>query len=243
MTRKTSFGAYIHPVDSRKRGASSSYSAGVIVVHVSPFDALETPTNTGPSSELVRSWTDPYYMELSFPWEAKFGREDGKRVELPSIQERLVCDYASITPDVVAQMLAQRDWRPRRTAAIFAALKHMVEFEEQIGRLLLKSEVCAAAVGYCVALAAFQTETGLQFLKRYLDYYLGEPRLWFDQRSVMGTLLYFDDIFSTTHAEEYSEPWRHFLMSQIREHYTETSELMSLWMDWLKDVRRLAGDA
>jgi hypothetical protein len=45
--------------------------------------------------------------------------------------------------------------RMRIVGAWFSAIKQYTEFEQAIGNLLLRSDVCYAGRGYCLALASF----------------------------------------------------------------------------------------
>ena len=58
---------------------------------------------------------------------------------------------------MVTTLLAYFDWRPRRVGARLAALREMTGFDDHIGRLLVRSDVCYAGKGYCLALARFNT--------------------------------------------------------------------------------------
>lgn len=84
------------------------------------------------------------------------------------------------------------NWRTRIVGAYFSAIKDYVELEDIIGVHLLKSEVCYAGGGYCLALASFNTEKGIEYLKEYLEYYLTRKDLHFDQRIAMSALYWMD---------------------------------------------------
>ena len=64
--------------------------------------------------------------------------------------------------------------------------------DDVIGRHLIKSEVCYAGVGYCLALAIFATDKSKDYTKTYLDYYLDRKDLYFDQSSAFCALEYLD---------------------------------------------------
>ena len=74
----------------------------------------------------------------------------------------------------------------------FAAINNYRELEDFIGKHLLKSEVCYAGSGYCLALATFATDKAKNYLITYLDYYLDRKDLWFVQAIAYCALDYLD---------------------------------------------------
>jgi len=112
-----------------------------------------------------------------------------------------------ITIDVVKNLLGDFNWRPRVTAAYFAAIKNYKELDDLIGRHLVKSEVTYAGFGYCLALAIFATDNSKDYLKRYLDYYLDRKELYFDQAHAFCALEYLDKDL----AAEFIVKWNSFI--------------------------------
>ena len=94
-------------------------------------------------------------------------------------------------------MLGEFNWRPRKVDAIFAAISKNQDVENIIGTHLLKSEVCYAGRGYCLALASFESVSARTFLIQYLDYYLQRSDLDFDQGSALGALAYLNPILGS----------------------------------------------
>jgi hypothetical protein len=90
------------------------------------------------------------------------------------------------------KLLTFFNWRPRIVGANFAAIKNAWQHGDHIGRLLLRSDVCLAGTGYALALARFNNEQSIRYLQMYLDHYLGQVNLWFNQGAVMGALAYLD---------------------------------------------------
>lgn len=68
---------------------------------------------------------------------------------------------------------------------------------------VLKSKLCYAGKGYAMALASFNTSKSIEYLKRYLDYYLTREDLTFDQDSVLSALKWIDKKGNANHAEKY----------------------------------------
>lgn len=145
------------------------HSAGAIIRHRNPFEHLEVHRNeSNPAREFTRQWVVPFYMmNLTNP-----GAETIQALAKAADQVDL---------ETTRQLLGYFDWRPKKVASFFAAINHYTELEDIIGTHLLKSEVCYAGVGYCIALTCFATKKSKDYLARYLEYYLGRKDLGFEQ--------------------------------------------------------------
>ena len=158
--------------------------AGATVRHCSPFEALDAHRNeTEIDSAFIEKWVIPVYMK---------GLCQGD--ETLAAYRELV---PQLTDSIVLKMLGEFNWRPRIAGAYFAAISRSVDVEVVIGTHLLKSEVCFAGRGYCIALASFETKSAQLYLRRYLDYYLERSDLYFDQPSAFGALAYLDKIHAS----------------------------------------------
>ena len=172
--------------------------AGATVRHENPFESLSVPRNSDDLEEdFIEKWVVPFYM-TGF---ADLSEE---------IEERFVDIYPQINFEIVAKLLGDFNWRTRIVGAYFVALKGFIEFEETIGNLFLKSEVCYAGSGYCLALANLGTEKSKDFLKRYLDYYLLQKDLWFDQSDVLSALFWLDE----KEVDKYELLWKDFVSNK-----------------------------
>ena len=168
---------------------------GATVVHQSPFSSVEVPSAEDALSEAeCEKWVAPFYR-VSFR-----SVESGFMSSLRGI-------YQEITPAVVELLLTDYDWRPRLTGAFFAGLKRFTSVEDHIGRLLVRSDFCFAGKLYCVALAEFNTPAGLDYLRRYLEYYLSRPDLDYDQGDAMGAVAWLDAANGTKHFESFQLLW------------------------------------
>jgi hypothetical protein len=169
---------------------------GATVVHQSPFRLLEVPSVPDLLSEAeCEKWVAPFYR-------VSFRSVDG------SFLESLRAIYHEITPSVVERLLTDYDWRPRLTGAFFAGLKLFTSAEDHIGRLLLRSDLCYAGKLYCVALAEFNTPSGRDYLRTYLEYYLTRPDLDYNQGDAMGAMAWLDTMNGTKHFEGFQPLWR-----------------------------------
>jgi hypothetical protein len=154
--------------------------SGATVRHRNPFEDIAVPRNEERSSkEFVDKWVVPFYMS-----------------SLSNADEATITAFADaskeISPDIVKKLLGDFDWRMRITGAFFCAINDYKETEDVIGKHLLKSEVCYAGFGYCLALASFGSSTAKDYLTTYLDYYLDRKDLWFDQAQAFCALEYLD---------------------------------------------------
>ena len=177
------------------------HSAGAIIKHISPFHQLKSHRNPEETDqEFRRKWVIPFYMNLR--------RHDGPDIDKFSQL------HHEITDEVVLKLLGEFDWRPRYTGAFFAAIKNKKEYTDIIGIHLLKSEVCVAGIEYSNTLGYFNTKKSIDYLERYLDYYLKHPELYFDQYAVIRALKYTDEVNSTNLLSRHMEAWKTFRDNQ-----------------------------
>ena len=171
------------------------HSAGATIVHTSPFSGLVTYQNEGSlDREFIQKYVWPFYMKLLRICD--HGDE---------LREGLSLIRNEVNVDVTRMLLGDFNWRTRSTGAFFAAVFNYTELEENIGHLMLKSEVCFASQTYALALATFNNENGIRFLNDYLDYYLHRTSLPYDQGSVLGTLIFLDEVNGSNEAQRHLE--------------------------------------
>ena len=185
--------------DSEEEEALVRHIRGATVVHQSPFSSIEVPSGECALSEQeCEKWVAPFY-----------------RVSFSSVEKGFVNSlrsiYREITPAIVELLLTDYNWRPRLTGAFFAGLKRFTSVEDHIGRLLVRSDLCFAGKLYCVALAEFNTPIGLDYLKRYLMYYLTRPDLNYDQGDAMGAVAWLDAQNGTKNFESFLPLWNTYI--------------------------------
>lgn len=154
--------------------------SGATVRHRNPFENIEVPRNELElTQDFIDKWVAPFYM-------SGFNFAD----------EILIESFASaakeIKTDIISNLLGDFNWRTRITGSYFAAINEEREFEDVIGKHLLKSEVVYAGSGYCLALSIFGTDNSKKYLKTYLEYYLDRKDLYFDQADAFCALEYLD---------------------------------------------------
>ncbi len=144
----------------------------------------------------IDKWVIPYYMQLS--------RHDEEWFKL---MEKIVPE---ITEEVIQNNLGNSNWRNRAVGAYFAALKNKQEFIDVIGIHLLKSELTYAGRTYALALASFNNDRGNEYLDIYLDYYLKQHNLYYDQAAVIAAIKYLDEVNGTNILSRHIKNWKAF---------------------------------
>jgi len=179
--------------------AIQRHSAGATVTHRSVFASLEVPTIEGqPSEAIINRWVAPLYTKFFDP----------------SAQSTIAALRPEMTEDLACQLLSYRNWRPRIVGAHIVALQKYGELTDHVGRLLVRSDVCYAGEGYCHALARLNTSKSRQYLFDYLEYYLTQPDLWFDQGCAMGAVAYLDGINSSKELSRFMDKWTTFIQNK-----------------------------
>lgn len=108
-------------------------------------------------------------------------------------------------------LLLEGEWRARLTAAVLAGLTQRAVLRDRIGTLLLDSELTYSGQGYCFALASFGTSQDAGLLSEYLDRYLPQTQLRYDQPWALGALLHIDQKLGAHHAARFMTvdgPWQ-----------------------------------
>ncbi len=165
----------------------------------SPFADLEVPVSSEAISKETLEWVLPFYL---------------RRIDEPGWADEMRLRLSALDQDLVRQLLSFPNWRPRIVGGYLAAIGGYVALEEQLGRLLLRSDLCYAGRGYALALASFDTSQSLGFLTRYLDHYLDQEELWFDQGDVMAAVVLLDRLHGTHHADEHRDRWDRFVANK-----------------------------
>ncbi len=197
------------------------HNAGATVRHRNPFEEIVVPRNDFDlSRDFFDKWVNPFYMTHLFNVDDKTAK--------------MFCDASKeIDLQIIHQLLGDFNWRTRITGAYFAAINNYQELEYIIGNHLLKSEVCDAGRGYCLALATFATKRSKEYLVRYLDYYLLEKDLWFDQAYAFVALEHFDKESSN----KFLGKWAEFVANKPAWDLKHTRDLFLSSMSNLDRIR------
>lgn len=199
--------------------------------HQAPFDHLTSHVNGFElSREFIQKWIQPFYMNVGH----SFGHKDE---EWLGNLRNIKCE---ITADVISKALGDFNWRTRQTGAFFAAMTNDPSFIDVIGTHLLKSELTYAGRAYCYVLASFNTPECINYLRRYLDYYLTRPDLWFDQDAAIETLLFLDSVNSTTHFPQYEAAWRAMWQARQRERDEIDIDTVTQQVQVIEEMRKIS---
>ncbi len=200
------------------------------MIHKEPFNDLTTFVNQDNLEEdFIDTFVIPYYMDIGELGSKKDRIKDSIKVILPEINS-----------DVVEKLLGDSNWRSRSVGSFFTALRNMMNYQEQIGRLLLKSELTYAGASYCLALAEFNNQDSIDYLKKYLDYYLLQKDLWFDQGDAMGALAYLDKKNGTNNSEEYLKRWNDFVLNKPNWNLHRSIKNFEKNLNGLKEIKKYA---
>ncbi|WP_312902265.1 DUF6000 family protein [Chryseobacterium taichungense] len=175
------------------------HSAGAIIRHASVFNHLESHQNNFQlSKEFTDKWVLPLYMKIR-------NKHDLSWVDyLLELKNEL-------TEDVTLTLLGDFNWRTRTVGAYLSVLKNYKNQIPIIGVHLLKSEVCYAGDLYALILAYYNTPETIEYLHKYLEYYLQKPELDFDQEAVLEAVAYLDVINKTNNLSKYLKLWNKML--------------------------------
>jgi hypothetical protein len=211
----------LHSAHTREEGLAL-HRAGATIRHKNPFEHLEVPRNENPlTQEFINRWVIPFYM-LSFP-----SKDEQKKNYAKAAKQ--------IDPFIISALIGDFDWRSRITAAYFIAINQYITFEDIIGRMLLKSEVCYAGSAYCLVLAEFGTITAKNYLAEYLDYYLQRSDLWFDQADAFCALEYIDP----SAVQPFQAKWNEFVADKPNWNLESSRKHFSDQMELIKEIRLL----
>ena len=122
--------------------------------------------------------------------------------------------WKDVTSPLVVTLLSNFDWRPRLVGAWMAALRPFPDLQDHIGRLLLRSDVCYAGSGYCLALTVFNTPSARDYLRSYLEYYLSQSDLFFEQGEAMAALGSLDELNGTHDVALFEPAWVKFVANK-----------------------------
>ncbi len=109
-----------------------------------------------------------------------------------AICKRIATCASKITDEQITELLSIREWRGRLAAGWFVGLSNRVAFVNQIGALLLDSELTYAGQGFCVALGLIGGDTCRHHLRAYLSRYLPVLGRYYDQEWAIGALAHIE---------------------------------------------------
>jgi hypothetical protein len=203
--------------------SASLHNAGAVVRHQNPFSHLPTPlSDTSMSREMREKWVIPFYM---------------RRLESNESDFTAACVEA--TPELTLSLLSEFNWRTRVVGARFVAVRQFFELQQDISNLFLKSEVCYVGDDYCLALASLANKAAADTLSEYLDYYLNQPDLWYDQGQAMSALLYLDELLGSNRTTQFSGAWQQFVSNKPNWNLTDFNKQFRASISTIEDIRQI----
>lgn len=200
--------------------------AGATVRHAHPFSIAPLPPQEALTAALRDDWVRPLYMGLHQPQASA-----------------CVARLAQVDDALIARLLGQFDWRSRTAGAYLAALTGQDGYTDQLGGLLLASEVCYAGSAYCLALAVFDTPASRDYLHRYLEHYLRQAQLYFDQEQAMAAIAWLDDQHGRDEAARHAPAWAVFAASRPGLALDDALAAFAASMDRLRTLQALRAPA
>jgi hypothetical protein len=119
-----------------------------------------------------------------------------------SLLMRSLAEDARQVADEELELLLTGEWRARLTAAWLIGLDHRTQFRGRLGTLLRDGALMKAGAGYAFALARFGQLSDAALLARGLEHRLSAPEPFYEQRFVIGALMYLDEQLGTHRASE-----------------------------------------
>ncbi|PSR55089.1 hypothetical protein AHMF7605_17050 [Adhaeribacter arboris] len=217
-------------MDDKEKKALERHVAGATVIHKSPFEYITTQQNEKTlTKDFIDKFVNPIYLNLK-------GLGNKKDILQNEIKEV----FKDINSKVVSTLLGDFNWRTRSVGAFFAAIKNLTEFQDEIGRLLLKSEVCYAGTSYCLTLADINNQNSIDYLNQYLAYYLTQNELRFDQGAAMGAIAYLDKQNGTDELKKHLDKWNDFVSDKENWDLKRSIDHFEKNITALKEIKKYA---
>jgi hypothetical protein len=162
---------------------------------------------------LREQWVKPYYMDVLH---ANYVSFEGDRLNafVSRVREALVVVDHSVIERLLEINGPDSSWRDWLTGGWFTGLKRWKQYADRVGEILLKSQTPYAAQGACFALARFDDDAAIKYLTAYLDHYLLDTDLSYDQNWAMSALIWIDRSQSSKYSDAYLKPggpWEAFV--------------------------------
>ena len=200
------------------------HTAGATVRHKSSFANMIAFNNKEElTQDFIDNWAVPYYFNIGVI-------DENWVLQLIEVKEK-------ITREIALKLLGDFDWRTRQTGSFFAVIKNYTDLTDIIGTHFLKSEVCFAGQTYAYSFASFNSDKSVDYLNRYLTYYLSKPDLWFDQQYAMEALTYLDRINGTDHTLKHSDSWLKFLKNKPNWDRKIKTDRLEEWLEQVETVK------
>ncbi len=146
--------------------------------------------------------------------------------------------FDTINPEVIIPLLGSTNWRYKMVGTYFIALKKLEFFEEEIGELFLKSEAVYVGRTYCLALVEFNTEDSINALHNYLDVFLNQKKMKYDQGFAMAALAYLDTQNGTKELDRHLGQWKDYTTDKPTWNLDEYKERFAKDVEAFKAIKK-----
>ena len=166
-------------------------------------------------NDFINQWVAPYYLNILH---GNFCLLEGE--EQVAFNQSVMSALKSINTQVVDQLLSSVGWREQITGSWFCGLKGWSQFADVIGTRLVESKVTYAGQGHSFALACFANSKSIEYLTKYLDVYLPQTDLVYDQAWVMPALMWVDEKNNTGYSARYLTSdglWEQYIVNKDRD--------------------------
>lgn len=119
----------------------------------------------------------------------------------------LANDALQLLDEKIIQELLSSGWREQLVASWLSGLKRYRQFSDVIGELLAASKNAYAGQGFAFALACFSDNKSAQWVENYLQIYLPQMTLFYDQYWAMAALMWIDRGAKTNRADQFASLW------------------------------------
>lgn len=171
--------------------------------HPKPFENLVSfHTDNQFNEDFYEKFVEPFYTI--------------RIINIPNFKNDYLKIKAEVNSDVVRRIIGEKNWRERIVGAFFCAIENLTEYEDIIGIHFLKSEYVHQGKGFALALASFNSEKSIDYLKKYLDYYLSRKDLNYEQNYAMSALKWIDEKTKSEHSKEYTSKYAEWEKGSLR---------------------------
>jgi hypothetical protein len=150
-------------------------------------------------NEFIAKWVNPYYAPIlhgNYCFLLKHEQQTSFNLSVKKGLEAI--------DEKIATQLLSGGWREQITGSWFCGLKGWSQFADIIGTKLVASTMTYAGQGHSFALACFANDKSVKYLTEYLDTYLPQTKLVYDQDWVLPALMWVDAQKGTKHATRFT---------------------------------------
>ncbi len=187
-------------------------------------------------AQVEAAYVQPFYLELLGGGPFRLAGSERERFDTG-----FRWAIYAVTVDEVTTLLSSQLWRAELVGGWLVAAVQWQRFLPKVSELLLASRRAYAGRGYCIALARVPGSESAATLVRYLDRYLREPALVYNQPEALAALFMIDHALGTHHADRFVEDggmWEQWRQAQYPAgpDLGRTRQALSASLDYLANL-------